>query len=83
MKKHEWIWDLINNSDIYDVDLYCIRRCIYIYRHTHTFERILYCAIADTPVSGGKHRCPMTNDADALVHTKQRGRLNLKHGAEA
>lgn len=25
----------------------------------------------------------MTNDADALVHTKQRGRLNLEYGQEA
>lgn len=48
-----------------------------------SFELILYCAIANIPVSGGKHRCPMTNEADALVHTKQRDGLNLKQGAEA
>lgn len=31
----------------------------------------------DIPVSEGKHRRPKTNDADALVHTAQLGRLNV------
>lgn len=32
----------------------------------------------DLPVSRGKHKRPNTNDADALVHTAQLGRLNVK-----
>lgn len=39
------------------------------------------CTVAraeDIPASEGKHRRPKTNDANALVHTAQLGRLNAK-----